>query len=213
MLGHIYMLFCRVTSQYYVGKSNKPFEHPKAHWRAYMEKRGKGKQTIEHAIDEHGADNFSVVCLESDIPKHLIDSREKFYIRLFHAKELGYNRTDGGDGLDSETASTINNKRVVDGTHPWLSSELARENNRKRIESGEHLFTNSDWQRENQRKRVEKGNHPFLGGELQKERIKDGTHHLLKKNRPPELERQWKLKAWYTRQEKKGQLVMDLDFD
>ena len=213
MLGHIYMLFCHPTLKYYVGKSIYPFEHQRAHWRSYLKGEGTTNQLIRKAIAKYGSDAFSVVCLESDIPKEAINVREKYYIHLFHAKDIGYNSTDGGDGLDSEIATEINNSRVANGTHPWLSSELARENNRKRIESGEHLFTSSDWQRENQYKRVKKGDHPFLGGELQKERIKDGTHHLLKKNRPPELERQWQLKAWRTRQEKKGQLVMNFDDD
>ena len=164
MNGHIYMLFCQPTYRYYVGKSRYPFDHPKAHWRNYLNGSGYKYQAIFKAVKKYGADNFTSICLESDIPEDLLNCREKFFIRLFHAREGGYNRTNGGDGLDSETA---------------------RENARKCVENGTHNFLNNEIHRQAQRKRVSDGTHNFLGiSNPSYKRVVDGTHNLLGKNNP-----------------------------
>lgn len=98
MLGHIYMLFNRTNRKSYIGKSKYPFQHPKAHWRRYLNGGGEPQQHIVRAIQKNGSDNFAVFCLESCISQSLIDERERFYICQYNTKEQGYNRTDGGDG-------------------------------------------------------------------------------------------------------------------
>ena len=177
MNGHIYMLFCQPTYRYYIGKSCYPFDHPKAHWRDYLNGSGYKYQSIFKAVKKYGADNFTSICLESDIPEDLLNSREKFFIHLFHACEGGYNRTHGGDGLDSETAREIARKRVENGTHNFLNNEFHRQVQRKRVADGTHHFLGNS---NPSHKRVENGTHNLLGeNNPSHKRVKDGTHNFL----------------------------------
>ena len=184
MNGHIYMLFCQPTYHYYIGKSCYPFDHPKAHWRDYLNGSGYKYQSVFKAVKKYGADNFTSICLESDIPEDLLNSREKFFIRLFHAREGGYNRTNGGDGLDSETAREIARKCVENGTHNFLDSKFASKIQRKRVTDGTHHFLGG----EIQRKRVADGTHNFLDSKFHRERVlkqfKNETHNFLGENHP-----------------------------
>ena len=180
MNGHIYMLFCQPTYRYYIGKSRYSFDHPKAHWRDYLNGSGYKYQSIFKAVKKYGADNFTSICLESDIPEDLLNCREKFFIRLFHAREGGYNRTNGGDGLDSETAREIARKCVEEGTHNFLDGEVSRRTQKKRLEEGTHHFLDGAVSRRSNKKRVEEGTHHFLGeSNPVHKRVADGTHHFL----------------------------------
>ena len=185
MNGHIYMLFCHPTHLYYIGKSRYPFDHPKAHWRDYLNGSGSKNQSIFKAVKKYGEDNFTSICLESDIPEDLINSREKFFIRLFHAREGGYNRSNGGDGHDSETARENARKCVENGTHNFLDREFHRRVQRKRVADGTHHFLGD---KNPVHKRVDDGTHNFLDREFHRRRIrkqlKDGTHNFLGDSHP-----------------------------
>ena len=57
---------------------------------------------ICRAIRKYGADNFSVIILENNIPEELLDEREIFWINYyktyFYDNQHGYNMTRGGKG-------------------------------------------------------------------------------------------------------------------
>jgi hypothetical protein len=108
---------------------------------------------------------------------------EEYHISLHYDDPLCMNSTKSSIGLSSEEATAINNKRVQDGTHPFLGGDVSRTNNNKRVEDGTHPFLGGDISRATTKKRIEDGTHHFLGGKIQKEsnrkRLEDGTHHLL----------------------------------
>jgi hypothetical protein len=86
----------------------------------------------------------------------------------------------------SELASKINNKRVKDGTHPWLDRENQSARAIKRVAAGTHPFSGdrgSELSKKVQLSRVAAGTHHLLGGDVQRKsnakRIADGTHHFL----------------------------------
>ena len=112
MLGHIYMLYNRVTGDSYVGKTIFPFEHRQAHWRYYLRGHGSARQLIVKAICDYGVSAFSVFCLESCVPEPLLGERERFFILQFGTKfPNGYNRTGGGAGLSGYKQSAASNAK------------------------------------------------------------------------------------------------------
>jgi hypothetical protein len=81
----------------------------------------------------------------------------------------------------SKLNSLAAQKRVKNGTHPWLG-----ENNPsvKKIKNGTHHFLNHEWKKEKAKKSVENGTHNFLGGQVQRNRLQKGTHHFLGDTNP-----------------------------
>ena len=175
-LGVIYRYVNLINDKGYTGWTTDFDKRQKAH------KRMDGRSPAFHnAIAKYGIDNFRCDILEHNA---LIE-RECFWIATFGDFGNGYNLTEGGYGIDSETAREAQRKRVTDGTHHFLGGDMVR----KRVADGTHHFLGSEYNR----KRVTDGIHPFLGGKIQREtnrkRVADGTHHLLAKNRCPETEK------------------------
>ena len=104
--------------------------------------------------------------------------KEKFYIRVFNTVKNGYNKTQGGKGVDSETAKESNRIKIANGTHHFLGGEIQR----KRVKNGTHHLLDKDKARERANKRVKDGTHNFLGNSMNQKRIKDGTHPFLKRS-------------------------------
>jgi hypothetical protein len=84
----------------------------------------------------------------------------------------------------SRLATLENNKRVAEGTHPWLGGEMIRE----RVENGTHNFLKRDdgssLGKDVQDRRVADGTHPWIGdGSYQRQvqliQIENGTHNLI----------------------------------
>ena len=182
-MGWIYIFFNLINHKVYIGK----WQGKRVETRRDQHKNGKGNQHLCNAITIYGWENFIFDTLYENIPKEMLNYLEMREIALFDCNEYaggwGYNQTWGGDGIDSESASAINRRRVEDGTHPFLGGDIQRETQRKRIEDGTHPFLGGEIQRKNNLKRVEDGTHPFLGGDIQREtqrkRIEDGTHTFL----------------------------------
>ena len=83
----------------------------------------------------------------------------------------------------SELARRNANKRVANGTNPFLGGAVQRRANKQRIENGTHNFLDRKAQKERANKRVSEGTHHFLDREAQRsralERVKNGTCNLL----------------------------------
>lgn len=60
-----------------------------------------GKRLLYRAIRKYGADSFTVSSIYTPIDKEEMDRAEKAFIKLFGTRntELGYNLTDGGEGV------------------------------------------------------------------------------------------------------------------
>ena len=112
---------------------------------------------INKAIAKYGVENFKREILEfCDSAEHLSE-RETFWIKETHARELGYNLTDGGDGLINPSQET---RDKMSKARRGKKIVLSEEGRRRKIEAnirthkGKHLT-------EEQKKRlseVNKGN-------------------------------------------------------
>ena len=172
----IYVLRCRPTEKCYIGKDSNLGIRAKQHLTLKCPKC----RAIHAAIKKYGADAFDVELIPyPGISPEALGAVEKWKIAQLDSHRNGYNLTQGGDGVDPESAREENHKRIQDGTHNFLGSET----NRKRVEDGTHPFLSGEIQRKTNHRRVLEGTNPFLGGKIQGEtnrgRVKDGTHNLL----------------------------------
>lgn len=113
----------------------------------------------------------------------------------------------------SEIATLHNNKRVDDGTHPFLQKDFQKNVQKKLIDSGiHHWLGDGEFQRNVQQNRIKAGTHhlskrkdgtsvasdrvlagthPFLGGVVAREvatrRIQNGIHHFLGEANPGKI--------------------------
>jgi hypothetical protein len=82
----------------------------------------------------------------------------------------------------SELARLTQEKRVQDGTHPWLDREEARNRATQRVKNGTHPWLGGETQRITQNKLVTQGKHPFQkredGTSHMSERVENGTHPM-----------------------------------
>jgi hypothetical protein len=80
----------------------------------------------------------------------------------------------------SEISRINNQKRVENGTHPFLSGDIQRATNKKRIQEGTHPFLSGDIQRATNKKRIQEGTHNLLGGKIQQDTqnriVAEGKH-------------------------------------
>ena len=195
----IYILTNKINGMQYVGKDSRLPSRANQHLRG----QEPSCPDIHGAIKEFGRDAFSVEIIPyPNISQEALNAVECWKITQLHTlSPHGYNRTEGGEGSSHceetrQKISEINQKRVVDGTHPFLGGEinrkrvtdgthhflggeLQRRTNQKRVADGTHHFLDSEFQRRTNQKRVVDGTHHFLGGEINRKRVVDGTHHFL----------------------------------
>ncbi len=106
--GRIYFIHCLITQMYYVGQTIQKLEV-----RVNQHKRRKTSE-IGKAINEFGLENFIYGILEDDVPKELLNEREKFWIKYYDCVyPKGYNRTRGGQGTDC-LCSDVTRKKISD---------------------------------------------------------------------------------------------------
>lgn len=78
---------------------------------------------LSNAIIKHGANNFIVELIESDIPEDLIDEKEIFYIKYYNTyypNKLGYNMTLGGQGVHGYKHTDETKKKISEsGKARW----------------------------------------------------------------------------------------------
>jgi hypothetical protein len=80
----------------------------------------------------------------------------------------------------SSLATRNHQKRISDGTHPFLGGDVAKETSRRRVKENTHNFLGGQIQRETAQRRVSDGTHHWLSGDLQRistrRRLEEGTH-------------------------------------
>ena len=168
----IYILTCPCGKQYIGRDCSLPARSNK-----HLSGKSPKCPAIHAAIKKYGREAFTVETIAyPGISDKALYAVEAWYIAKHDAYNNGYNKSIGGAGMDSETSSRVQRRRVKDGTHNFLGSE----NNRRRVEAGTHHFLNGEFHRRNNLKRVADGTHPFLGNKNPVHRqIADGTHHFL----------------------------------
>lgn len=70
---------------------------------------------LSNAIKKHGAENFIIELIESDIPESEIDAKEKFYIekyKTYYTYKNGYNMTAGGQGTHGYRHSAESRRKI-----------------------------------------------------------------------------------------------------
>lgn len=138
--------------------------------------KGKGNRAYhrnKNEITRLPTDKSRIIIIQNNLSELQSFILERYYIRWFGRKDNGtgilQNRTDGGEGVDRETLSKMNVKRLREGNHPFTKDS-------KGFSVG--YFSNKN--------RVDNGTHHFLrrkdGTSVNTDRIKDGTHHLLSQN-------------------------------
>ena len=173
--------------------------------------KGSGDYWIPH-IKKHGYDVTTEIlkeCKTNEEIKHwglyYSDLWDVVNARDDSGRKLWANlKPEAGDGLDSETSSSIQRTRVQDGTHHLLrrsdgtshATDRAAEGThpfqkRKdgtsvssdRVVSGTHRFLGGDIQRRSNLNRAVNGIHPFQkrkdGTSLTSDRVLDGTNPFL----------------------------------
>jgi hypothetical protein len=79
----------------------------------------------------------------------------------------------------SKMATDHNNKRVIEGTHPFLGGEIQRNSNLRRVANGSNPFLGGALSRKINHERVSNKTHNFLGATINRIRIENGTHQNL----------------------------------
>lgn len=106
MYGYIYKTTNLVNDKIYVG------QHKASDWDE--DYKGSGKMLFR-AFDKYGKDNFKCELLEAVESQSEMNSKEKYYIELYNARDnaIGYNIAEGGIG----------------GSHPAWNKGMTKENN------------------------------------------------------------------------------------
>ena len=86
--------------------------------------------------------------------------------------------------LASKSATLTNQKRIKEGTHPFLDKQAARQRNLKRIAKGTHnLITDAN----PVYALIKAGQHHFQTNNPSTKKVKDGSHHFLN-NHPNKIQ-------------------------
>ena len=193
MTIYLYKKTHNKTGLQYLGKTKlDPFKY-----------KGSGKDWIPH-IKEHGYDVTTEILKECSTNEELKEWG-LHYSNLWDIVEsdVWANRipeTGGGTlgGIDSPTATKLNNKRVAEGTHPFQRrpdgtsyaadrSKAGTHNwqgsasNNKRVAEGTHPLQRRPNGTSSTMDRVVDGTNPFLGPSINLARLAAGTHPSQKK--------------------------------
>jgi hypothetical protein len=80
----------------------------------------------------------------------------------------------------SNIAKANAQRRVENGTHPFIGGEIQRISQNKRVTDGIHPWIgNGELQRNIQLNKVKEGRHQFSGSENNQKRINNGSHNFL----------------------------------
>jgi len=108
----VYLITNKINGKRYVGQTTKTLEHRfSAHQYA-----PRGVSYLYNAIKKYGPENFSAETLVVVRTKEDMDFYEKFLIKEFDLRnpEIGYNITEGGEGVSGYKFSEGVKKRLSD---------------------------------------------------------------------------------------------------
>ena len=185
VLYAVYVLWCRVTNQCYVGVTRCKVEH-----RISQHKRGK-LQFVDTEIQRIGWEgHWDWWVVEDGIPAELISDCEQRWVKFFDCVyPKGYNKTCGGIGNFTVSDDTRNKRRQVNHKgennpfygkhHTEKSKEKSRQSNRGRKHTEEEKAKmRGRHQTEETKAKIGKGNRGKKRTEEQKEHYRQA--HLGK---------------------------------
>lgn len=106
----------------YIGKTKFSLEK---RWKDHQAMAKFGKNHLIHkAIRKYGAETFTSVVLEENVPDEKASERERYWISFYNTYKKGYNMTEGGEGRSFISES---------------QKEAIRKHNRERVLSEETL--------------------------------------------------------------------------
>jgi group I intron endonuclease len=151
-MGYIYLLIDRRNGKKYVGKHNGS---KKNYWSSGI---------IPNKIcKKYGKEVFDKIIVENDVPNHLLNEKEIFYINKYDSFNNGYNLSIGGDGGGEWIyKKTIEEKIKISNikSKKLKNRVFSDETKRKMSESAKNKIM-TDEHKENIRKAVIlRGGHP-----------------------------------------------------
>lgn len=116
-MNEVYMITNHVNGKRYIGITCRGYQERYKEHLAQALGEHLDTRSVHYGIKKYGAENFSVICLESNIPDELAAEKEMYYIELYHTYYefgIGYNLTIGGGGVvgykhSEETKARIGN--------------------------------------------------------------------------------------------------------
>jgi hypothetical protein len=159
---YLYIKQHSITGLKYFGKTTRnplKYKGSGSYWKLHIKKHGiKFVETIWYKLFTD-IDELSKYALQFSIDNNIIDSNE--YANLIYENGLF-----GGDSL---LATTNNNKRVSDGTHPFLQQDFQKNIQLTLSKNGTHHFLGGEVQGNYNRKLVANKEHHFCDSEKQRE--------------------------------------------
>lgn len=136
MYGYIYKIVNNLNNKIYIGKTTNVDRRWLCH--KYNAFNRKSSQPLYKAIRKYGIDNFSIYIIDSADIKDDLNYKEIYWIDYYKSNKSrnGYNRTKGGDGGDTWSSRSDDEKMK---TSRLLSSKLSGKNNGS---WGKHWWTN-----------------------------------------------------------------------
>jgi group I intron endonuclease len=105
---HVYLITCTANGKIYVGQTVKDNLQSYFVHKLWTAEHAEGKTTpLYNAIKKYGRDAFSIKSLVETQKREHLNDLEKLFIRLYQSKKksIGYNATDGGEGLQGYIVS------------------------------------------------------------------------------------------------------------
>jgi hypothetical protein len=148
-------------------------------------KDAQGRSYEIHHINSNHTDN----CIENlklvTIEEHYtIHKAQGDYVSAFMiAQRMTLSPKELSD-LASKSATLTNQKRIKEGTHPFLDKHAAKQRNLKRIAAGTHNLTTDA---NPVYALIKAGTHHFQTDNPSTKKVKDGSHHFLN-NHPNKIQ-------------------------
>lgn len=109
----IYIIKNQINGKVYIGKTSKSIEE---RWKKHLKNADlKINRRLYDSINKYGKDKFIISEIDSTEDINLIDEMESWYIYLFRSKnpEYGYNMTYGGDGGNTLSGYSEEDKKIM----------------------------------------------------------------------------------------------------
>jgi len=148
--------------------------------------KGSGKHWKRH-IEKHGYDVETEILLETTSKEELKEVGLYYSKKwnIVNSKEWANLTEETGNGMSSSFSKEIQQKRVNEGSHPFLGGKRTRERNLQMSKDGLHPFLGGKYTKENNKRMISNGTHPFQNktkmehnrkrvSETQRNRVKEG---------------------------------------
>ena len=125
----IYKITNLINNKVYIGKTNNSDRRWKDHQRlAFTENHKEYNKILYQAMRKYGVDNFTIEQIDLAYSKDELNNKEIYWIEKYQSYKSsnGYNRTRGGDGGDTWSNRSDDDKAR---TSQILSRKLSGENN------------------------------------------------------------------------------------